>query len=642
MNINEIGSVNQRVRFYLNQITGTFRLTMCDECAVYYVKDNKWEPFVLSQPVVAPTAYEGLMSIVATKTGIQKAVIEHDAGGGTDPEKVHITYYALVLRLSVDSDRDGVIDDSEHRGNKWVWGANQHGAIVLVNNDRDFSDFHPDVNHKSELAPLLIHDPHINALPEKFSIRLFCTPRSANRFSVYRVTDGQPEVILGRTTKGQSLSISAPLTPMRQELYIEGHEFPGPFFEGLITIELQLVEEVPGGSVVRASERVVFRVAPWVMTPNHLPVKKVYVCDMAGSNYPNPNFLAELKKALNNINVPHHVVPPNVNGGDRWIQDEVEFGYSMAPNWNLPVVFDSPRDRELDGFPEASLLGPDFGHFQIGGSRPNSLDSFGNLEVSPPVTVNGRLYPLGRIVFGGSEYGSYSADAREMMPEIRQFLYAQKVQSPVEIYTDWLAVGHVDEIICFVPADNDIKFQLLMASPDRAHSILKRLRAGGHDHVMLFQGRNRLNGKSAERTVGDLLDDQPFWTANNVYQQHQNLNRDILKRELGIDEKDIIEIPVLFYPPSTNRTLAYFPDMVNQLVIGKYSLVPKPYGPVVGDVDQFEKAISDALPEREVVFIEDWYAYHELSGEVHCGTNCLREPPPVKWWEHRPEGGFDI
>lgn len=30
----------------------------------------------------------------------------------------------------------------------------------------------------------------------------------------------------------------------------------------------------------------------------------------------------------------------------------------------------------------------------------SSLDSFGNLEVSPPVTVNGRKYPLGRILIG--------------------------------------------------------------------------------------------------------------------------------------------------------------------------------------------------------------------------------------------------
>ena len=150
-----------------------------------------------------------------------------------------------------------------------------------------------------------------------------------------------------------------------------------------------------------------------------------------------------------------------------------------------------------------------------------------------------------------------------------------------------------------------------MASPKRARSILENLSANGYKDTVLFQGRQRRNGKSAERSVGDLLTDQVFWKANEVYQQYQDLNRETLKRALGIDEKDIIDIPVMFYPPSTNRTAAYFPDMVNHLVIGQYSLVPKPYGPIVGGVDQFEKAFQDALPERKVMFIEDWYSYHE-------------------------------
>lgn len=46
--------------------------------------------------------------------------------------------------------------------------------------------------------------------------------------------------------------------------------------------------------------------------------------------------------------------------------------------------------------------GPDFGYVtrvaQV--KDVSSLDSFGNLEVSPPVTVGGKHYPLGRIIIG--------------------------------------------------------------------------------------------------------------------------------------------------------------------------------------------------------------------------------------------------
>lgn len=35
---------------------------------------------------------------------------------------------------------------------------------------------------------------------------------------------------------------------------------------------------------------------------------------------------------------------------------------------------------------------------------------------------------------------------------VLDFLYSQVIQSPIELYTDWLTVGHVDEFLSFVPA----------------------------------------------------------------------------------------------------------------------------------------------------------------------------------------------
>ena len=34
---------------------------------------------------------------------------------------------------------------------------------------------------------------------------------------------------------------------------------------------------------------------------------------------------------------------------------------------------------------------------------------------------------------------------------LQDFLQAQQVQAPVELYSDWLTVGHVDEFMTFVP-----------------------------------------------------------------------------------------------------------------------------------------------------------------------------------------------
>lgn len=442
------------------------------------------------------------------------------------------------------------------------------------------------------------------------------------------------------------------MSPEGEHCLVEAHEYPSPSFEGLLTVELFLSV----GDKLLGRDRAVFRVAPWIMTPNTLPVEQVYACDVTTSKSSNSQFLSGLKEVCESLGGSDFlkIIPPNENkgltdrDGDRWIQDEIEFGFSQSATHTLPVVCDSPRDRGLDAFPESRLLGSDFGHFQIeGSSDAGSLDSFGNLEVSPPVTVGQRRYPLGRIVFGGADYRGYDDEPRRMMPELRRFLHAQKVQSPIEIFTDWLHVGHVDEILSFVPADNAKGFKLLLASPSKTKAILSGLREAGHGDAVMFAKKKRENdeGKyvSAEITVNKLLDWSKLWEDNAGYQKLIDLNREILTEGLGLGDADVFAIPVLFYGGKYKRTGAFFPNMVNHLVIGSTSIVPKPYGPVVNGKDIFEEAFCATVPEREVCFIDDWYSYHQMLGEVHCGTNARRTPfPEVRWWEHKPEGAYDL
>jgi|GEM_PF-3897980 len=34
-----------------------------------------------------------------------------------------------------------------------------------------------------------------------------------------------------------------------------------------------------------------------------------------------------------------------------------------------------------------------------------------------------------------------------------------------------------------------------------------------------------------------------------------------------------------------------------------------------------------------VLWVDDWWAYHLLSGELHCGSIVIRDLPTFKWWE---------
>jgi protein-arginine deiminase len=514
-----------------------------------------------------------------------------------------------------------------------------------VNNDRETASLTASQAEDSELTEVVVR-PTRTPLPPDCELVLVITRDEAARISLFRTGEAGLELVLGVNSAQpdtEPRTTSSPLRAEGERCFLEAHEYPGPFFEGLLSLELQLRQS---GRTI-GSDRALVRVAPWIMTPNTLPVTEVLTCDTRQTEVPNEAFLAELEEVCVSLNVPLRVLSLDEHGGDRWIQDEVEFGFSESPTHVLPVVCDSPRDRELDHWSRLQV-GPDLGHFQLGGSTPNSLDSFGNLEVSPPVTVRGRHYPFGRIVFGGREYGDYGEASRQMMPELRRFLHAQKVQAPIELYSDWLTVGHVDEILTFVPAENEKGFRVLLASPRKARGVLDRLLAEGHGDARMFEGLRRgspQDGISAEVGVQELRSDLPFWEANDVFQASLDLNREILLMELEIGEVDVVELPVLFWPPTPGnpRTAAFFPDLVNHLVIGNVSVVPRPYGPRIDGEDAFERAFREALPERDARFVDDWYAYHEQLGEVHCGTNVRRSPPAdVHWWEHRPEGAFDI
>ncbi|MDQ4090295.1 MAG: protein-arginine deiminase [Actinomycetota bacterium] len=626
-------------RFNFNKPSGAVVVVEKSEHVdVRCVRDEDWYSVSVDEPLATPLPYEGLMSLISDEVGHHTARVQHRQGNEVLDE-VAVSLHVLHVRVDVDADRDGVIGDNEDGKRNWVWGKGQRGAIVLVNNDRDTASLTVEQAEDSELTEMLVR-PTGAPLPDGTDLVLAITPDEAAKLSLYREVEGGMELLLGVDPANQAApprSVSPSLGPEGARCFLEVHEYPGPFFEGLISFELRLREQ---GKPV-GNDRALLRVAPWIMTPNTLPAAEVFACDTRAAQPSNERFLEELQQACDDVGVPLRIVPLDVNQNDRWIQDEVEFGFSESPTHVLPVVCDSPRDRELSHWAQLQV-GPDFGHFQLGGSTPNSLDSFGNLEVSPPVTVRGREYPFGRIVFGGRAYGDYGPDTRQMMPELRRFLHAQKVQAPIELYTDWLVVGHVDEIVTFVPADNDKRFQTLLASPRKAEGILDRLMAEGHGDAVMFEGLRRGSGQSAEISVKELKDDRRFWEANARFQAIMDLNREMLIMELEVTEADVIEVPVLFWPEE-GRTAAFFPDMVNHLVLGDVSIVPRPYGPKVDGEDVFEQALRQALPKRDVRFIDDWYSYHEMLGEVHCGTNTRRRPPEdMHWWWYRPEGAFDI
>ncbi|XP_032607997.3 protein-arginine deiminase type-4 isoform X2 [Taeniopygia guttata] len=574
-------------------------------------------------------------------------------------EKVRISYfredggvpvgrallYLTCVEVSLDADvtRSGAVSRTLLDKASWIWGPEGRGAVLLVNCDRDDAGAEGLDSEDSavrsysdlqDMAQLVLRTRGPRATFAGHRLLLHLDFGHADKIRVFYGGDGAELEKFQPVLGGSKLSYT--VRPGRHQhdsvFYVEGLAFPDVDFSGLVSLHVTLLESPEKCQGLLESpiftDSVVFRVAPWIMTPNTAAPLEVFVCSVDG----NEEFVAAVGALAERAQCPLTVCPAPQNRQDRWIQDEMEFGYIQAPHKTLPVVFDSPRDLGLKDFPVKSILGPDFGYVaRQAAEGASSLDSFGNLEVSPPVTVQGKEYPLGRILIGSS---FPRVGGRRMAKAVKDFLVAQKVQEPVEIFSDWLSVGHVDEFLSFVPAPDRKGFRLLLASPSACYQLLREKQEEGFGEAAMFQGLDRV----PKPTINEILANEELRKFNDYAQSCISWNRDILKRSLGLAEPDIVDIPQLFQSNAASEAQAFFPDMVNMLVLGRHLGIPKPFGPVVGGRCCLEQRVRELLEPLGLscTFIDDFFSYHVLLGEVHCGTNVRRKPFAFKWWDVVP------
>lgn len=321
-------------------------------------------------------------------------------------------------------------------------------------------------------------------------------------------------------------------------------------------------------------------------------------------------------------------------GWDVWIQDEIEFATLTAPDHRMDVVVDSVRSGRgdyLDAFAEDELQGPGvavatWGHFQ----DATSQDSFGNLEVSPPVTVDGVDYPYGRI-YWGEFYGQGPDD------ELTAFLEEQAVQDPFAVDVSWLCVGHVDEFASFLPDPTAPKgFRLYLSSTRLGWELLQ-----AQDPDMALPRYAEDHGYA---TVAELLADGELEALQVELQaDYIDAAREVFAAELGLTDDDIVEIPAVYevYPGCGGAVLSLIPGTINMTVVAPagdatHLFLPDPFFRADGapqEDDPVIAAIAPLLPPDAVThWIDDWDVYHLMMGEVHCGSNT-RRTAWGSWWE---------
>ncbi|KAM6434977.1 protein-arginine deiminase type-2-like [Liasis olivaceus] len=596
-------------------------------------------------PLDPRTLLQIQMTQPSVETNDNKVTVGYYGEDGEHPiNQAGIFLTGIGISLDVDADRDGVVEKNNPRKATWTWGPDGQGAILLVNCDKEnpwsrAEDCQDDIIFSKEdledMSRMILRTQGPDRLPPGYEMVLYIPISDSDKVGVFYLQNpffGQRYIhILGRRKLSHVVKYTGGSAEL--EFFVEGLRFPDEGFDGLVSVHLSLLEPVAEGipQTPIFTDTVAFRVAPWIMTPNILAPINVFVCSVK-DNY---LFLKEINGLVSKAGYPISVCSRYMNRGDRWMQDEIEFGYIHAPHKRFPVVLDSPRDGGLKHFAVKEILGPDFGYVT---REPlfesvTSLDSFGNLEVSPPVTVNGKEYPLGRILIGSS---FPTSGGRRMTKVVRDFLYAQRVQPPVELYSDWLTVGHVDEFVTFVPIPGKKQFRMLMASPSACYKFFREKQKEGHGEATMFKGYSGTDTKRV--TINKVLSNEIMVQENQYVQRCIDWNRDILKKELGLREKDITDLPALFKMDKGGKAMAYFPNMVNMIVLSRDLGVPKPFGPIIEGECCLEQHVSSLLEPLGFTcsFIDDISSYHKKLGEVHCGTNVQRKPFAFKWWNMVP------
>jgi protein-arginine deiminase len=397
-------------------------------------------------------------------------------------------------------------------------------------------------------------------------------------------------------------------------------EFAAPLAAG------QLVFEASTGE----SWTTLLQAAPLILNHHLQPAEWVNAVNMGGGAYGNAAFINTF---TNELGSDFKTVEGGQVGWDPWMQDEIEFGTFTAPGYRMDFVLDSIRSsnpRSLDPYAEAYLFGPDFGMGTFGEGRPTSQDSFGNLEVSPPVTVDGVDYPFGRIYYGDSR-------PYDMADGFKDMLAAQQVQAPFTLEIEWLCVGHVDEFITMLPDPDAPKgFRVWVADIDEGRAFLETMPAS--------KSLPKYNSDHHYGSAGEMLSDNSLWNYNrDLMDEYIEPSISKMKQELGLDESDFVRIPGLFESSRAcgGVALALIPATANMQVsthddgVNADLFIPDPFLRGNGESassDPFVQDFEALLPSNlNPIWTDDWNSYHMAWGEVHCGSNTVRTPVG-EWW----------
>ena len=356
---------------------------------------------------------------------------------------------ARILRMYLDADRDGHVDGQPANYGNWQWGAQATGGILLVRTV--VYQGGQDVAERAELRFRWDNDQP--EAQQGWAATLQVSHPQRIRIYPGRQFDAQAQPL--------NLGAGLDLTALQGEqdtgrirLWMEAADYGSDAQEGSWRITLTFTfRPIQGGQVQQTAE---LRIAPWIMASDLETTARVFGV--------GPNPLADYPEELSDFVTGAGAAFVRLNeAGGIWskpfVRDVVKCGFGHAPHFQHIVIqtdLDSQSVYSIQNNPQAAGAGKIRRPLQ--NPDPSSQDNGGNLLVSPPITG----YPLGRIIYG---------EAQNFVCNAGGFYRNQKMQTPIVIDPTWLSVGHVDEMLSFVPnpnganADDPWPWKILLLSP---------------------------------------------------------------------------------------------------------------------------------------------------------------------------------
>jgi len=581
-------------------------------------------------------------------------------GGGTGPATP-----TPIVDLAADTNRDGYVwpEDATEQAGEDQFSADS-GASFLANIDDDDGDGVRDCDDA------IVNVTANNTRDEWDLVRVLVTPwpdvpegalgvlaldlESVPWVRVHRrQADGSWAQVLGDGVADHQLTAADIAAGV--ELGIEGRTLVGvgdaaaAGWDGLIELSLHvdaadgariLTEDNPDDGV----DWVQLRVAPWQMFGNHHTYDTVY------SSKSSAIFYYTIEDIVSGLGLSMVGIPGGGPSGwaDQWTEDWFLTGFTAIPTADGNVhgmTVALPRPYSYGGLPLDWLEEHHFGidqavqqvYLQHGSGGTH--DSGGNHELIPPYENGEASFPIGRIIYGHPP---------GVLDETEAFYTAQGVQGPaLTADTNWLAVGHIDEVFTYVPADTDRGWKLLAAAPALCTQMMEQWQTDGHGATEMFIGKQASGGGAAAVSIDELLADTDFATWNQFAQAQMDDMVDQMVSEIGLTPDEIIELPFWFEDVGGMAMLAYHPGTINAMIHGDQYFSADPFGPLIDGADGFktdlEARIATATHQLgsdgqglTIHYIDDWDTYHILMGEVHCGTNQEGPPQLDAWWEVTP------